>query len=49
VADAETTAALAAKPVTVSAGYTTSPGELFRAPRSWVEHTELRAAFESLR
>jgi pimeloyl-ACP methyl ester carboxylesterase len=38
VADAETAAALAAKPVTVPAGYTTFPGELFRAPRSWVEH-----------
>jgi len=39
VADAETAAALAAKPVTVPAGYTTFPGELFRAPRSWVEHS----------
>jgi len=38
VADAEAAAALAAKPVTVPAGYTTFPGELFRAPRSWVEH-----------
>jgi pimeloyl-ACP methyl ester carboxylesterase len=38
VADAETAAALAANPVTVPAGYTTFPGELFRAPRSWVEH-----------
>ena len=38
VADAETAAALAAEPVTVPAGYTTFPGELFRAPRSWVEH-----------
>jgi pimeloyl-ACP methyl ester carboxylesterase len=38
VADAKTAAALAAKPVTVPAGYTTFPGELFRAPRSWVEH-----------
>jgi len=38
VDDAETAAALAAKPVTVPAGYTTFPGELFRAPRSWVEH-----------
>ena len=38
VADAETAATLAAKPVTVPAGYTTFPGELFRAPRSWVEH-----------
>jgi pimeloyl-ACP methyl ester carboxylesterase len=37
VADAEIAAALAAKPVTVPAGYTTFPGELFRAPRSWVE------------
>jgi len=37
-ADAETAAALAAKPVTVPAGYTTFPGELVRAPRSWVEH-----------
>ena len=38
VADAEAAAALAAQPVTVPAGYTTFPGELFRAPRSWVEH-----------
>jgi pimeloyl-ACP methyl ester carboxylesterase len=38
VADAEAAAALATKPVTVPAGYTTFPGELFRAPRSWVEH-----------
>jgi pimeloyl-ACP methyl ester carboxylesterase len=38
VADAEAAAALAAKPVKVPAGYTTFPGELFRAPRSWVEH-----------
>jgi len=38
VADAKTAAALAAKPVTVPVGYTTFPGELFRAPRSWVEH-----------
>jgi pimeloyl-ACP methyl ester carboxylesterase len=38
VADAEAAGALAAKPVTVPAGYTTFPGELFRAPRSWVEH-----------
>jgi pimeloyl-ACP methyl ester carboxylesterase len=38
VADAEAAAALAAKPVAVPAGYTTFPGELFRAPRSWVEH-----------
>jgi pimeloyl-ACP methyl ester carboxylesterase len=39
VADAEKAAALAGKPVTVPAGYTTFPGELFRAPRSWVEHS----------
>ena len=39
VAGAEAAAALAAKPVTVPAGYTTFPGELFRAPRSWVEHS----------
>ena len=38
VADAEAAAALAAQPVTVPAGYTTFPVELFRAPRSWVEH-----------
>jgi pimeloyl-ACP methyl ester carboxylesterase len=39
VANAETAAALAATPVTVPAGYTTFPGELFRAPRSWVERS----------
>src|SRR3954463_670829 len=39
VADAETAAALATRPVTVPAGYTTFPGELFRAPRSWVERS----------
>jgi pimeloyl-ACP methyl ester carboxylesterase len=39
VASAETAAALAATPVTVPAGYTTFPGELFRAPRSWVERS----------
>src|SRR3954454_15098405 len=39
VADAEAAAALAATPVAVPAGYTTFPGELFRAPRSWVERS----------
>jgi pimeloyl-ACP methyl ester carboxylesterase len=38
-AAAETAAALAAEPVTVPVGYTTFPGELFRAPRSWVERS----------
>ena len=36
-AEAPTAAALAAQPVTVPAGYTAFPGELFLAPRSWVE------------
>jgi pimeloyl-ACP methyl ester carboxylesterase len=36
-AAAAAAAAHAPPPVTVPAGYTTFPGELFRAPRSWVE------------
>jgi pimeloyl-ACP methyl ester carboxylesterase len=37
VAAAEAAAAQAPPPVSVPVGYTTFPGELFRAPRSWVE------------
>ena len=41
--------------VSIQVGYTTFPGEIFLAPRSWVEKgyptlfaTEIRAAFKSL-
>jgi len=38
VAAAEAAAAQAPPPVSVPVGYTTFPGELFQAPRSWVEN-----------
>lgn len=47
----ERAGAQAPVPVSVPVGYTTFPGELFRAPRSWVEtaYPELRAAFTAVR